>query len=96
LKIIHNGDAALSEAGTAQSSARRRSLFIIILIAYGSSNSGELWESHKESLIEDILSQARRKNPGMNLDYTLNVFNQMLIILENKTHWRWLVRIQNN
>ena len=35
-------------------------------------------------MTEDILMQARRRNPRINLDYTPDMFNQALIILENK------------
>jgi hypothetical protein len=44
-----------------------------------------LWESYKESLTEDILREARRRNPGIYLDYTPDMFNQALLILEDKT-----------
>ena len=77
-------DATMSEAAAVQSTARLRNLFVILLITCGPSNPGELWESHKESLAEDILIQARRRNPGMNLNYTPDMFNQALIILEDK------------
>jgi hypothetical protein len=77
-------DATMAEAATVQSAARLRNLFIILLITCGPSNPGQLWESYKESLTEDILIQARRQNPGMTLDYTPDMFNQTLIILEDK------------
>jgi len=62
-----------------------RNLFALILTTCGPSNPKQLWESHKESLTEDILREARRQNPGMNLDYTPDMFNQVLVILEDKT-----------
>jgi len=77
-------DATMAEAATVQSPARLRNLFVILLITCGPSNPGQLWESYKESLTEDILIQARRQNPGMTLDYTPDMFNQTLIILEDK------------
>ncbi|CAF3457631.1 unnamed protein product [Rotaria sp. Silwood1] len=46
--------------------------------------SGTIWGSYKESLTEDILIQARRKNPGLVLNYIPDMFNQTLIILEDK------------
>ena len=57
----------------------------LILTTCGPSNPKQLWESHKESLTEDILREARRQNPKMSLDYTPDMFNQVLIILEDKT-----------
>ena len=77
-------DVTMAEAATVQSPARLRNLFVILLITCGPSNPGQLWESYKESLTEDILIQARRQNPGMALVYTPDMFNQTLIILEDK------------
>lgn len=77
-------NATMSEAAVAQSPERLRNLFALILAVCGPSNSKQLWESHKESLTEDILKNARRQNLGITLDYTSNMFNQALIIIENK------------
>ena len=77
-------DDTMSEAAAAQSPARLRNLFVLILTTCGPSNPKQLWESYKESLTEDILREARRQNPGMNLNYTPEMFNQELIILEDK------------
>ncbi|CAF4338045.1 unnamed protein product, partial [Rotaria magnacalcarata] len=77
-------DATMTEAATIQSPARLRNLFVILLLACGSSNPEKLWESYKESFTEDILIQARRENPGLVLNYTPDMFNQTLIILEDK------------
>ncbi|CAF1448674.1 unnamed protein product [Rotaria sp. Silwood1] len=43
-------DATMSEAAAAQSPARLRNLFAIILAVCGPSNPKQLWESYKESL----------------------------------------------
>lgn len=77
-------DATMSEAAAAQSPARLRNLFALILTICGPSNPKQLWESYKESLTEDILREARRQNPRMSLDYTPDMFNQVLLILEDK------------
>ncbi|CAF1468876.1 unnamed protein product [Rotaria magnacalcarata] len=77
-------DAIMTEAGTIQSPARLKNLFVILLLACGPSNSEKLWESYQESLTEDILIQARRENPGLVLNYTPDMLNQTLIILEDK------------
>ena len=77
-------DATMAEAATVQSPERLRNLFVILLITCGPSNPEQLWESYKESMTEGILLQVRRRNPGMNLDYTPDMFNQTLIILEDK------------
>ena len=77
-------EATMAEAATVQSPERLRNLFVILLITCGPSNPEQLWKSYKESMTEDILLQARRRNPGMNLNYTPDMFNQTLIILEDK------------
>ena len=78
-------DATMSEAATAQSPAKLRNLFFLLLITCGPSNPRQRWEKYKEHLTEDILRQARRRNPGMNLNYTPDMFNESLIILEDKS-----------
>ena len=77
-------DATMAEVSTVQSPARLRNLFVILLLVCGPSNPAQLWESYKENLTEDILIQARRENPGIVLDYTPDMFNQTLIILEDR------------
>ncbi|CAF1454121.1 unnamed protein product [Rotaria sp. Silwood1] len=77
-------NATMTEAATIQSPSQLRNLFIILLLVCGPSNPGKLWESYKESLTEDILIKARRDNPGLALNYTPDMFNQTLIILEDK------------
>ena len=77
-------DATMSEASTVQSPSKLRNLFAIMLSTCGLSNPAQLWESYKESMTEDILRQVRRQNPGMDLDYTSDMFNQVLIYLEDK------------
>ena len=77
-------DATMSEAATVQSPERLRDLFVVLLITCGPSNPEKLWESHKKSMTEDILIKTRRENPGMTLDYTLDMFNEALVFLEDK------------
>ena len=77
-------NATMAEAAIVQSPARLRNLFVILLLACGPSNPGQLWDPYKESLTEDILIQARRENPGIVLDYTPDMFNQTLIMLEDR------------
>jgi hypothetical protein len=72
------------EAAAAQSSGRLRNLFAILMTTCRPFNPGQLLESYKESLAEDILMQARKQNTGMNLVYTSDMFNQALIFLEDK------------
>ena len=84
LRIIHNGTLRWLKQLRFNHLARLRNLFIILLLTCGPSNPGKLWESYKESLTEDILIKACRENPGLALNYTPDMFNQTLIILEDK------------
>ncbi len=43
-----------------------------------------LWESFKESLSEDLLLAARRREPSVEISFTEDIFNEALILLENK------------
>ena len=80
-------DATMLEAAAAHSPRRLRYLFAILLTTCGLSNPGQLWESYKESLTEDILMRAPIQNPGIDLVYTSNMFNQTLVFLEDKVRW---------
>lgn len=48
-------DTTMAKAAATQSPARLGNLFAILLITCGPSNPRQLWESHKQSLAEDIL-----------------------------------------
>ncbi|GFR04659.1 ATP-dependent DNA helicase [Trichonephila clavata] len=43
-----------------------------------------LWENHKEDMTVDSLHQARRNNPTENIEYCDALFNNTLLILEDK------------
>jgi hypothetical protein len=43
-----------------------------------------VWEKHKESLSEDILHRAQRENPVLEANFSDVVFNQSLILIEDK------------
>ncbi|GFT87277.1 ATP-dependent DNA helicase [Trichonephila clavipes] len=43
-----------------------------------------LWENHKEDITEDFLHQERRNNPIENIEYYDALFNNTLLILEDK------------
>ena len=48
------------------------------------SNPQQLWDNHKENLAEDILHHAQVQNPNLELDYSDAIFNQAVIIFEDK------------
>ena len=67
------------EAAESQSAPRLRYLLAILLTTCGPFKPMELWENHKESLIEGILLPARRQNPVLELTYMNDMFNKALI-----------------
>ena len=46
--------------------------------------SQQLWDNHKDNLTEDILQHAQVQNPNLEQDYSDAIFNQALIIIEDK------------
>jgi hypothetical protein len=43
-----------------------------------------LWNEHKESMTEDFLHHTRLQNPSLNITYSDALFNETLLILEDK------------
>lgn len=74
----------LTEAAHTNSPQQIRNLLAIILTTCAPSDPKRLWKNHKESLTEDILWQAQQKNPTLNRVFTTELFNQSLILLEDK------------
>jgi hypothetical protein len=52
-------DATMAEAASAQSPAKLRNLFVLLLIICGSSNPEQLWKSYKKPFTEDMVLKAR-------------------------------------
>lgn len=75
---------ALEEAGASHTPAIIRQLFAIMLVYCNLQNAALLWEEHKDNMTEDILLQARRTGGVQDLQFSNNMYNQALILLENK------------
>ncbi|XP_054259370.1 uncharacterized protein LOC128984111 [Macrosteles quadrilineatus] len=73
----------LAEASETRHAYQIRTLFAIILTTFAPSNLQNLWERHKESMSEDFLLRTRRENPGQEVQYTENIFNEALMSLED-------------
>jgi hypothetical protein len=73
----------MSEASLSCFPAQLGGLFAIILTTCGPSNPKTLWEKYKENLTEDVLRQLHRENPTMDLNFSPDIFNQALILLED-------------
>lgn len=74
---------SLTEASVSCSPNQMRVLFAIILTTCAPVNPKELWENHKDTLSEDIIRQARRMQPNMEIQYSEAIYNESLILLEN-------------
>jgi len=74
---------ALTEAATRRMPAQMRSLFVVILTHGEPSDALHLWDRFKKDMSEDLLFQARRANPSIETDFTDEIFNQALILIED-------------
>ncbi|KIH48241.1 hypothetical protein ANCDUO_21693, partial [Ancylostoma duodenale] len=77
-------DVTLSESCLTCFPSQLRNLFAIIITCCASSNPQGLWEKYKESFSEDILREQRRANPTIVLNFSPEIFNHALIIIEDK------------
>ncbi|GFY42285.1 helitron_like_N domain-containing protein [Trichonephila inaurata madagascariensis] len=66
------------------SPAQLRNLFAFLIAVCGLNKPITLWENHKEDMTEDFLHQTRRNNPTENIEYCDALFDNTLLILEDK------------
>jgi hypothetical protein len=85
LENDQDSDVTMSEASVSCFPAQLRALFAIILTTCAPSNPKTLWEKYKESLSEDVLRQERRENPSMDLNFSTDIYNQALNLLEDRS-----------
>ncbi|VDO46635.1 unnamed protein product [Onchocerca flexuosa] len=60
-----------------------RTLSAIILTACSPSSPIELWEKYKSHMAEDILHRIRSENSNLNMDFTVEIYNEALIMIED-------------
>ena len=84
LENDNHWNATMEEAATSCSASKLRSLFAILITCCSPSNPRNLWETHRESMTEDILHQSRRDHSDLNLTFSDAMFNQALILIEDK------------
>jgi hypothetical protein len=77
-------DESLAEAKEISVPSQIRDLFAIIICTCNPSNPLELWNKYKTYLSEDILARVRRENPDIDVDYSDEIFNEALVLLEDK------------
>lgn len=103
LKDDKHWDDALNEANETKN--RVKSLFSIILTSCNPSNPQYIWKKYKKCMSEDILYRNQKLLCDYDLDYTDEIFNEALIILEdicliisgkNLDHWGITSPLPNN
>ncbi|XP_055845040.1 uncharacterized protein LOC129911312 [Episyrphus balteatus] len=73
----------LQDAALAANPYQMRTLFAIIISACSPSNPRELWANHCDHLSEDILHTVRRLRMNPQLDFTPEIHNEALIMIED-------------
>ncbi|XP_075451177.1 uncharacterized protein LOC142492419 [Ascaphus truei] len=76
-------NTTLAEAALQSLPTKIRNLFAIILTTCNPSNPNTLWNTYRESMSEDILHKAQRHNPSLNVTFSPDIFNEVLILLED-------------
>ncbi|GFR07427.1 ATP-dependent DNA helicase [Trichonephila clavata] len=76
-------NVTLEEAAIVHS-PRMLCVFVVMLQECALSNPNQLWIKHQESLSEDILHQVRIQQRNMDLEFSTEVSNEALIIIEDK------------
>ncbi|UYV60494.1 hypothetical protein LAZ67_1001322 [Cordylochernes scorpioides] len=84
LEDDQNWDNVLSEAASQSFPEQIRELFAILLTTCNPSNPQNLWEKYRESMSEDVLIKARRANPTLDINFSADIFNEALLLLQNK------------
>ena len=77
-------DKTLEEAAASHSPIMLRQLFAIMLVYCNLANPAHLWAKHKDDLSEDVLLQTRRNAHEQSLKFTDDIYNQGLIMLDDK------------
>lgn len=76
-------EATLAEASVTASPFQIRTLFAIIISSCFPSNPRELWQKYQDYMTEDILYRVRRATNNPLLDYTQEMYNEALILIED-------------
>ncbi|GFQ65014.1 ATP-dependent DNA helicase [Trichonephila clavata] len=77
-------NATLEEAAFMHSPRMLRDLFAVMLQVCAVSNPNQLWINHQENLSEDIMHRVRIQQRNMDLEFSTEILNEALIIIEDK------------
>ncbi|GFX49106.1 hypothetical protein TNCV_3077241 [Trichonephila clavipes] len=86
LNLLENDvhwDTALADASNTARPQQIRTLFAIILTTCFPSNPKDHWEKYKDYMSEDILHRLRAANQNPDIQFTPNVYNEALILIED-------------
>ncbi|GFT79695.1 putative DNA helicase [Trichonephila clavipes] len=86
LNLLENDahwDTALADASNTARPQQIRTLFAIILTTCFPSNPKDHWEKYKDYMSEDILHHLRAANQNPDIQFTPNVYNEALILIED-------------
>ncbi|GFX67059.1 ATP-dependent DNA helicase [Trichonephila clavipes] len=86
LNLLENDahwDTARADASNTARPQQIRTLFAIILTSCFPSNPKDIWEKYKDYMSEDILHRLRAANQNPDIQFTPNVYNEALILIED-------------
>ncbi|GFV59955.1 ATP-dependent DNA helicase [Trichonephila clavipes] len=83
LEDDNHWDLTLADAALTSTQNNIRQLFAIILTTCYPSQAQTLWEKYKNCMTEDILHRIRQTNQSQNIDYTPEMYNEALVLIED-------------
>ncbi|CAB3241119.1 unnamed protein product [Arctia plantaginis] len=83
LEDDNHWDLTLADAALTSTPNNIRQLFALILTTCYPSQAQTLWEKYKNCMTEDILHRIRQTNQCQNIDYTPEMYNEALVLIED-------------
>ncbi|GFW48878.1 uncharacterized protein TNCV_3900761 [Trichonephila clavipes] len=83
LEDDNHWDLTLTDAAFTSTPNNIRQLFAIILTTCYPSQAQTLWKKYKNCMTEDILHRIRQTNQSQNIDYTPEMYNEALVLIED-------------
>ncbi|XP_025199920.1 uncharacterized protein LOC112597908 [Melanaphis sacchari] len=83
LEDDNHWDLTLADAALSSTPNNIRQLFAIILTTCYPSQAQTLWEKYKNCMTDDILHRIKQINQCQNIDYTPEMYNEALVLIED-------------
>lgn len=83
LEDDNHWDLTLADAALSSSPQQIRQLFSIILTTCFPSEASALWNKYKDSMSEDILHRIRITNQNPDIQFSAEIYNEALIMIED-------------